>query len=112
MRVFGVSSCIRLRARRKVDFPQPLGPIIAVTALERMLRLTLSIARFCPYQIDTFFASKVNFGAGSLLAGGWAAPSTRSVTLCSGVAIIKLSIFESSKQPTRRGRGSQILPVH
>src|SRR6478735_2161507 len=105
MRALGVSSCIRLRARRKVDFPQPLGPMIAVTALEMMLRLTSSMARFCPYQIDTFFASKVNFGAGSLLAGDWGALSTRSVTLCSGVAIIKLSICECSKQPVRHARG-------
>ena len=32
-REFGDRSCIRLRARRKVDLPQPLGPIMAVTAL-------------------------------------------------------------------------------
>ena len=64
------------------------------------------MARFSPYQIDTFFASKVNFGAGSLLAGGWAAPSTRSVTLCSGVAIAKLSIRERSKQPMLSARES------
>src|SRR5437870_4973122 len=97
---------MRFRARRNVDFPQPLGPMIAVTALEAMLRLTFSMARFSPYQIDTFFASKVNFGAGSLLAGGWAGPSTRSVTLCSGVAITKLSMRECSRQPTPLARES------
>ena len=32
MRASGFSSCIRLRARRKVDLPQPLGPMMAVTA--------------------------------------------------------------------------------
>src|SRR5947208_3174240 len=32
MRAVGTSSCIRLSARRKVDFPQPLGPMMAVTA--------------------------------------------------------------------------------
>jgi hypothetical protein len=68
--------------------------MIAVTALEAMLRDTSSMARFAPYQIDTFFASKVNFGAGPIVAGGWAARSTGSVTLCSGVAITKLSIRE------------------
>src|SRR5580765_3051602 len=31
-RAVGTRSCIRFIARRKVDFPQPLGPIIAVTA--------------------------------------------------------------------------------
>src|SRR5271154_5326618 len=32
MRASGFNSCIRFSARRKVDLPQPLGPIIAVTA--------------------------------------------------------------------------------
>src|SRR6185295_8666883 len=35
MRASGTSSCIRLRARRNVDLPQPLGPMIAVTARAR-----------------------------------------------------------------------------
>ena len=46
---------MRLRARMKVDFPQPLGPIIAVTAFEAMSSVTLSMARFSPYQIERFF---------------------------------------------------------
>src|SRR5256885_9692040 len=33
-------SCIRLRQRRKVDLPQPEGPIIAVTDRSRRLRET------------------------------------------------------------------------
>src|SRR5277367_5212385 len=33
MRASGFSSCIRFSARRKVDLPQPLGPMMAVTAL-------------------------------------------------------------------------------
>src|SRR5277367_6247392 len=32
MRASGFNSCIRFSARRKVDLPQPLGPMIAVTA--------------------------------------------------------------------------------
>ena len=36
MRASGTSSCIRLRARRKVDLPQPLGPMMAVTARAAM----------------------------------------------------------------------------
>jgi hypothetical protein len=67
--------------------------MIAVTAFEAMSRLTFSMARFSPYQIETFFASKVNFGAGSALTGGWAGRSMRSVTLCSGVVIMTLTIF-------------------
>jgi hypothetical protein len=67
--------------------------MIAVTALDAMSRLTFSMARFSPYQIETFFASKVNFGAGSALTGGWGGRSMRSVTLCSGVVIMTLIIF-------------------
>src|SRR4051794_15537712 len=55
---------MRFSARMNVDFPQPLGPIIAVTALAGMSRLTLSIARFDPYHIETFFAS-IARGSGS-----------------------------------------------
>ena len=36
MRASGTSSCIRLSARRKVDLPQPLGPMMAVTARAAM----------------------------------------------------------------------------
>src|SRR5208282_5327797 len=32
IRASGFSSCIRLMARRKVDLPQPLGPMMAVAA--------------------------------------------------------------------------------
>ena len=48
--------CCAVSARMNVDFPQPLGPIIAVTALAGMSRLTLSIARFDPYAGETFLA--------------------------------------------------------
>ena len=34
----GTSSCIRFRIRRKVDFPQPDGPISAVTFPSSMVR--------------------------------------------------------------------------
>ena len=40
----GSTSCIRLMERRKVDFPQPDGPISAVTDLGSMTMLMLSIA--------------------------------------------------------------------
>jgi hypothetical protein len=46
---------MRFSARRNVDFPQPLGPMIAVTAFEAMSIETSCIARFSPYQIDMFF---------------------------------------------------------
>src|SRR5205823_2472478 len=43
---------MRFRARRNVDLPQPLGPMIAVTAFDATSIVTLSIARFSPYQIE------------------------------------------------------------
>jgi hypothetical protein len=97
MRVFGVSSCILLRARRNVDFPQPLGPMMAVTAFEITSRVTLSMASLRPYQIERFFTSKVNGGAGSMPLGASTGCSTRSITLRSGVSITKFSIREYSR---------------
>ena len=39
------TSCMRFRVRRKVDLPQPEGPMNAVTDLASMLMLTSSTAR-------------------------------------------------------------------
>src|SRR6266581_795807 len=94
--VFGTSSCIRLRQRRKVDFPQPLGPMIAVTAFDAMSSVTSSIARLSPYQTDRLFTWKVDTGRGSGVGAGSAASSTRSTTVGSGVAISKLTIREKT----------------
>src|SRR5438477_5303162 len=51
------TSCMRLSVRRKVDFPQPDGPIRAVTRLASTVRVTLSMARVDPYQALTPTAS-------------------------------------------------------
>ena len=40
----GSTSCIRLIDRRKVDLPQPDGPIRAVTVFGSTVRLMFSIA--------------------------------------------------------------------
>src|SRR5204862_6840137 len=92
MRVFGTSSCIRLRQRIKVDFPQPLGPMIAVTAFDATSSVTSLMARFSPYQIERFFTSNVNGGAGSAVEGRWAGLWTRSATVGCGVAISEVAI--------------------
>src|SRR6266480_2195190 len=86
-RVFGTNSCIRLRQRIKVDFPQPLGPMIAVTAFDVISRVISSIARFSPYQTDRFFTWNVNGAAGSDddVEVGSVACSARSTTVGSGV---------------------------
>src|SRR4051812_32251657 len=46
----GVTSCMRLSVRRKVDLPQPDGPIIAVTCLGSIEMVTSARACVDPYQ--------------------------------------------------------------
>ena len=43
-----MTSCMRLRVRRKVDLPQPDGPMKAVTDLAGMVMLTPSTALKSP----------------------------------------------------------------
>src|SRR5947208_4490004 len=112
MRAFGTSSCIRLRQRIKVDFPQPLGPMIAVTAFDATSSVTSLMARFWPYQIERFFTAKVNGGAGSAVGGGSARLSTRSTTVGSGFAISKLTILKKTKRPMPFAAGSVFSLAH
>jgi len=44
----GIVSFMRLRQRRYVDFPQPEGPIRAITERSGMLRSTSKSACFSP----------------------------------------------------------------
>src|SRR5579872_6289384 len=78
MRASGFNSCMRLIARRKVDLPQPLGPMMAVTERAAISMLTfLSTAR-PPKKIESprtvkaavlpGFGSKVALGMGCKLA--------------------------------------------
>src|SRR5580658_2458851 len=57
MRVPDVSSCMRLSARRKVDLPQPLGPMMAVTFFAGMVIETSMSAWRWPYQRLKFLMS-------------------------------------------------------
>src|SRR5205809_7036072 len=50
---FGIVSCIRLRHRIKVDFPQPKGPMTAVTMRSSMSIVMSWIASFSPYQDES-----------------------------------------------------------
>src|ERR1039457_6996972 len=52
MRASGFSSCIRFNARRKVDLPQPLGPMMAVTALAAMSSETFFSTSLAPKKIE------------------------------------------------------------
>ena len=55
----GMTSCIRLRMRRKVDFPQPDGPINAVTRLAAICRLQRSSTLRLPNHALSATASSV-----------------------------------------------------
>src|SRR4051794_26589590 len=46
----GMTSCMRFKLRRNVDFPQPDGPIIAVTCLGSIVMSTSARACVDPYQ--------------------------------------------------------------
>src|SRR5256885_14109097 len=50
---FGIVSCIRLRHRIRVDFPQPEGPMTAVTMRSSMPIVMSWIASFSPYQAES-----------------------------------------------------------
>src|SRR5205823_4377925 len=52
-RAFGIVSCIRFRHRMSVDFPQPEGPMIPVTACSSKSKTISWMASFSPYQADT-----------------------------------------------------------
>src|ERR1039457_700293 len=52
MRASGFSSCIRLSARKNVDLPQPLGPMMAVTALAVMSIETFLTAARSPKKTE------------------------------------------------------------
>ena len=52
----GTSSCMRLRILRKVDFPQPEGPMSAVTFRGSISRLTRSRTLLLPNHALTFVA--------------------------------------------------------
>ena len=54
----GISSCIRLRIRRKVDLPQPEGPMRAVTLPGSMVSVTRSSTLFEPNQALTLVARR------------------------------------------------------
>src|SRR5256885_6395264 len=50
---FGIVSCIRLRHRIRVDFPQPEGPMTAVTMRSSMPIVMSWMASFSPYQAES-----------------------------------------------------------
>src|ERR1700739_1235510 len=82
---------MRFRQRRKVDLPQPLGPIIEVTALEGMSIVTLSIACFSPYHTDKSLIWNVSGACAVSVAASIVSPR-RSRTIGSGDRIVRLTI--------------------
>ena len=72
----GISSCIRFRIRRKVDFPQPEGPMSAVTIPGSIESETRSSTLLEPNQALTLLATSVAGvdGAASGPADGGSGP--------------------------------------
>ena len=110
-------SFMRLRQRRKVDLPQPEGPIIARTSLLPMSRLTCSIPILSPYITPTFrevmrgFSTvtsptvSMSSGTGSVSEGGSVVGSGGGVevVICSAVTLISGS-WSSCVGPVGRSR--------
>src|SRR5215217_2383752 len=67
------SSCIRLRVRRKVDFPQPEGPMSACTRLGGKLNETSFTATNSPYMAESFSVTI----RGASGAAGWTGGAAR-----------------------------------
>src|SRR3546814_2089950 len=67
-RQLSITSFMRFRQRRKVDLPQPDGPISAVTSLRLMSRSTCLSACFSPYNTLTSRARILTGTAGWVTA--------------------------------------------
>src|SRR5215204_1698463 len=65
-RAIGIVSCIRLRHRSRVDFPQPEGPMIAVTSLARKSSDTSRTAFVAPKYAES---ARVRIASAGSLAG-------------------------------------------
>src|SRR6516162_3531172 len=83
MRAVGTSSCKRLRARRKVDLPHPLGPIIAVTARAGISNET----RLSTWLLPKYTESSRTVKATAVDPGGGKAWGTTGLVSCSFVSI-------------------------
>src|SRR5262249_25902812 len=64
-----IISCIRFRIRRKVDLPQPDGPISAVTVPGSMARDTLSSTLWSPNQAEMLRAVRPDRGPSGTCLG-------------------------------------------
>src|SRR5580658_8012825 len=77
----GTSSCMRLRVRRKVDLPQPDGPISAVTLNGSMSSETSARTWWLANQAWTRRVRRLEGAAGASPAGTCGADSRGKVTL-------------------------------
>src|SRR5437879_9427482 len=62
---FGMVSCIRFKQRMRVDFPQPEGPMTAVTMWLSMSIVMSWMANFSPYQAESDSTRSFSAIAGS-----------------------------------------------
>ena len=85
----GIISCIRLRMRRKVDLPQPEGPISAVTLPASMCSDTRSSTSREPNHAEMFRASipaSADNWPGSVCSGSAGRSITNGATVAAGVS--------------------------
>src|SRR4051812_13876076 len=84
---------MRLRQRRNVDFPQPLGPMIAVMWRDSTSRFTFFTASFSPYQTER---SRVTKAASAAARAG---PFTAAADELGDMAVvIKSGAFSAREQ--------------
>src|SRR5258706_13473020 len=94
----GTSSCIRLSVRRSVDFPQPEGPISAVTVLATNARFTPRTPVLAPYQAVR--CSTARRGVMSTCASGL---DCATLLACAGCAAAAGDRIEESRPASGMG---------
>ena len=99
----GTSSCIRLRILRKVDFPQPDGPMSAVTLRGSISRVTRSRTLLLPNHALTFVACNDAGPTTGASTPGWADPCDRASTACASWSSEHPHVDESAQKHADEG---------
>src|SRR4051794_11051363 len=108
-REVATSSCMRFNERKKVDLPQPLGPMMAVTARASMSMETFFRTWCLPKYTDRFFTDNAGTGRDAAVAGmafllsgfgivapGFSAFPLGTVFISSGGVMVEFMYFSGS----------------
>src|SRR5688572_14911505 len=104
-RALGMVSFIRLRVRRKVDLPQPDGPMKAVTCSRPISIDTSSTAFLSPYQTLTLRAVILSAGTAGACACGAAGMSAAGWSRLWSMVAFTQAVLELSCRHPGEGRG-------